>query len=175
MTSLQERTSNGSPLFTKKVEAASADNSDGGCHYMFRNATSGKWLVTNSALAIQTNQGIIRSTEAASLPTEPGLSWEVYEIANAGWSTRIGMGCVEGGERNGVDEVVPPPLIAIAGEAGKHAMLMSEYSILQHRKVNGYPLYCTSYDGGVAYLYRYARSLSSLALSLRVGLRRFTR
>ena len=64
--------------------------------YLFRNNNPkpdriGKWMVTDSRDGVDGNAGLFLSAEAAELPSQPGLKWQL--AGQDGWHDDPGMTC----------------------------------------------------------------------------------
>ena len=69
--------------------------SSGAEGYLFRNNNPkpdriGKWMVTDNRESVDENVGLFLSAEAAELPSQPGLVWQIYED---GWHDEPGITC----------------------------------------------------------------------------------
>ena len=63
--------------------------SSGAKGYLFRNNNPkpdriGKWMVTDSQKSVDDNTGLFLSAEAAELPSQPGLTWQLPDEEVAG-------------------------------------------------------------------------------------------
>ena len=43
--------------------------------FLYRNGTTGCWMVASSEEQIKSNKGVLRTKSAAELPTQNGLKW----------------------------------------------------------------------------------------------------
>jgi len=134
----------GAPVYTKRPTTGSDK-----LHYIYRAKRSGKWVVTDTESDMSNDEGIIKTNRKAELPTE-SLTW-AYSDGSA-FVFDPELVCLEGPAQDDA-----APYVTITGDAGIQQDHIGNYTLVESKRINGYPLYRLQSDdgqGGTAHLYR---------------------